>query len=183
MHIDITEDLINLYEKHDYLNIVKYIAEKYCKFTNIELNYLDKFWDFDYNNNWLYLTKDMLINDFGYKNGKSMMSNFYKRILYNNFEIDKDYKLVDKQYILDNYDNDTILFDKRGHLKKHYIISGICYKGILMIVQTEQGRQFQRYYIKLDYLFVRTHKLISEIQVKIIKKKLTKNFDKFTLNI
>jgi phage anti-repressor protein len=173
MTIDITDELINIYENNlnnEGITIGKFVAEKYCNFNQIELGFIDKFWQNAFNDQWMYLSKEMVINDFGYIDKKYMMRDFYKRVLLSNFTVNEDYNEVNKEYI-------TNLMGKIAHQntiplqgginKKYYMISGECYKNLLMLVKTDKGKQIRKYYIKIENLSKKTYNIIALIQHKL----------------
>jgi hypothetical protein len=175
----INEELIEMHEKQDYISIAKYIGKNHCNFSDIELNYIDRVWKTVNTEEWIYLSKDMVINDFGYKNTNNIMTNFYKNILLNNFKINKDYKdykEVDKQYILSNYidllENSKIITDHGGHLRKYYIITGECYKNILFLCKTTKSKEIKKYYTKIEDLICKTYKMIPNLKSKIEEEKI-----------
>ena len=172
MTIDITNELINIYENdlnNEGITIGKFVAEKYCNFNQTELGFIDKFWQNAFNDQWMYLSKEMVINDFGYIDSKDMMVNFYKRVFLCNFVINEDYREVNLEYIkkfLVKNDESKLSVSGGGN-KKYYIISGECYKNLLMLVKTDKGKQIRKYYIKIENLSKKTYNIIALIQHKL----------------
>ena len=167
--IPINNDLISFYENKNYIDIAKYIANKYCNFTENEINFIDRFWDCTFNKKWLYLSKEMIVENFGYANSIKTMDKFYDKQLYKNFQVNSDYKKISKEEYTEKYfaspmEDPEKKTDKRGgHNKLYYIITGECYKSILMLVQTEKGKEIRQYYIKIEELAQKTYKIISLI--------------------
>ena len=67
-----------------------------ANFSSEEVEFVKLFWDPAFNNSWIYLSKEMVVDWLGYKDAKSTMSDFYTKNLIKNYEKDIDYKEVDK---------------------------------------------------------------------------------------
>jgi phage anti-repressor protein len=135
--------------------------------------FIDKFWSIE---DWLYLSNEMVINDFGYSLNRSTLSDFYKNILIKNFSVNEDYKEVNKEFIkkIIIYEKiDEIIPKNGGNNKKYYIISRECYKNLIMLIKTDKGKENRKYYMKIEDLSKKTDKIIYEIKTTI----LTKDFE------
>jgi phage anti-repressor protein len=177
--MDITDELINMYENdlnNEGITLVKFVAEKYCNFNQIELGFIDKFWNNAFNNEWIYLSKDMIINDFGYADYKNTIGHFYNRVLICNFIINEDYREVNLDYIKEIHNKSNELFISRGINRKYYEISNDCYKELLMLIKTDKVITFRKYYIKIEKLSKKIHNILTLLH-KIKIDNLNKEFD------
>jgi hypothetical protein len=128
-----------------------------AKFTMEEIEFVKLFWDPAFNNSWIYITKNMVIEWLGYKNSKDTMPDFYK-ILTKSYEKDIDYKEVKKEdEIITKFYSENTTNEKLGNRAKYYAITGECLKTLLMSAQTLRGfnccsKSYTKLYID-NYLF------------------------------
>jgi hypothetical protein len=57
--------MINIYEnnvENQGIKLAKFVAKKYCDFNEAELEFIDKFWNPAFNNKWMYLSKQMILD-------------------------------------------------------------------------------------------------------------------------
>lgn len=168
-----SEKIIEIIESKNHLELAKYIGKELCQFTKEDEKYVDIFWDAAFNKSWLYVSEEIVNEQFGYKNGKNMMSDFYDK-LNKDYECNIDYKEVNKDHILVKFYSGIIRNRKvSGNRKKYYIITGETYKGLLASAQTKQGKSTRKYFIKIEHLANITNKTIftymqniKEIQLK-----------------
>ena len=118
---------------------------------------LNIFWKPCFNNSWIYLSDEIILNYLSEDNGSSAIANFYKRILIKlPYQENIDYKQV-------SYDNEIVKFgltfslsknskSKHAHNKKYYIISGETFKCLLLTSRTNKGNEMRLYYIKIEIL-------------------------------
>jgi phage anti-repressor protein len=154
-----SKDVIDIIESKDHLELAKYIGRNLCEFTLDDEKYIDIFWDTAFNKSWLYVSEEMVSEQFGYKKAKDMMKDFYKK-LENEYEVDIDYKIVDKNHILVKSRSGSFPTRKIPHNKKFYIITGETYKALLASAHTKQGKSTRRYFIKIESLANYTNQLI-----------------------
>jgi hypothetical protein len=57
---------------------------------------IELFWSDNFNENWIYLSDEMILNNMTNETKKDALTNFYKRTLFTNFIIDVDYKEIKK---------------------------------------------------------------------------------------
>ena len=170
MSFNVSEEVIELYSKQNTDNsieLAKYVARTECGFNEVELSYIDRFWDPIFKESWIYLSKEIVCDEFGYKQSKDMMSHFYNKILYIHFKFNIDYKEFDDtcdiKYIngsTNGVGTNIILLAPKGEQKmsdsrggsnkKEYIITPTCYKKILMSVKTNKGLEIRDYYSKIE---------------------------------
>jgi len=179
--------------RYSVLEFSKYIAKKEFKFNNIELSYIDRFWNCIYNNKWLYLSKEMIVYDFGYdydiilNNPKididvEYLNNFYNRILINFCLKNIEYRQVDEKYITNAIKNNSskdILRKLPSYIdgNRHFIISSDCYKFLTILVDTDKARESKRNYSKVEELASITYKIICDIKIKLEQEKIDKVFE------
>jgi phage anti-repressor protein len=180
---DISLELIenNIYtDATQPVELAKYIAKKYCYFDEKELDMIDMFWEPTFNRGWIYVSDDIVRDDFGHKQRKDMMYNFVKK-LKTNFEKDMDYQEVSPDYPLLNLgsiSNTNEIGRHGGQNKKYYIITGETYKALLMLSKTIQGKQIRNYYIKIETLSIKTLNILTQCAKYIADKKNLENENK-----
>jgi hypothetical protein len=152
-------------------------------FSDEELDFVKLFWEPAFNKSWIYLTKEMVVDWMGYKDGKDTMTHFYKQNLLKNYEENVDYKEVKKDdEIIKNFyslnlanGNISAEHELPGNRAKYYIITGECLKCLLMSAQTPKGKIVRKIYIKTENLVVlmievvkqqQLIKMESELQIK-----------------
>jgi phage anti-repressor protein len=140
------------------------------------LGFIDKFWNNVFNNEWIYLSKEMVINEFGYIYSKDMMINFYNRVLICNFIINEDYREVNLDYINKIHNKNNELSISRANNRKYYEISNDCYKELLLLIKTDKVITFRKYYIKIEKLSKKIHNILT-LLYKIKIDNLNKEFD------
>ena len=147
------------------LNNIK--IAKIIGFSEEELKILKLFWTPCFNDNWFYISDDIIKNYLGYnKDNKNCISNFNNRILLKFGEKNIDFKLVNSQHKLVKSCSSYMMskiFKHGGSNKKYYIITGDFFKRISMICKTTKGNQIRKYYIKIEKLVQLYTKYIYEI--------------------
>lgn len=155
---------------------------KLSGFNPEEIEFVKIFWDPTFNNSWLYISKDMVVDWLGYKDGKSTMSDFYKN-LKNNYEKDLDFKEADLTNELVNKSIPEVNLRPNNipSNKKYYIITGDCLKNLLMSAKTQKGKFVRKIYIKTEklvFVMMEVHKAQKELIYKnelLFKDKLLLN--------
>jgi phage anti-repressor protein len=188
---------------NSYIELAKYVARTECEFSDKELSYIERFWKNTFNKEWIYLSKELIVDEIGFKNSKDTMNDFYNKFLYRNFVLDLDYKEIVNTDI-NIYSDDNSNFNKNnsvktsdisignvseqtisdktnknslklknsrvvnkssvsrgGSNKKEYMITGECFKNILMLVQTENGKTIRKYYVKVEQLASKTYQTLA----------------------
>ncbi len=126
---------------------------KLAGFNDDEIAFVKLFWDPLFHKSWLYLSKQMVVDWLGYKDGKSVMNNFYTQNLIKNYEEYEDYKEVSKDdEIVKKFYTDNSLNDDHGNRYKYYVITGDCLKNLLMSAKTTKGKTVRKIYVKTDKL-------------------------------
>lgn len=144
-------------------------------FTPEEADWVDKFWDLTFNNDWIYLSDEIITEWMGYSFNKSTITNFNKKILTSKFQIETDYKEVKKDHPLIQScppTNVGKISDSNGKWggsnRKYYIINGQTLKTCLMLANTEQGKKVRQYYIKVESLAaLMSHYVLSEANKRV----------------
>ena len=153
------EKVIDLLETKDHLSLAKFLGKELCDFNENDEMFIDMFWDAAFNKSWLYVSEEMVNEQFGYKKSKDMMLDFYDK-LQKEFEKDIDYKTVNKDHILVNFYSGNFPSKKSAHNKQYYIITGETYKSLLQSAQTKQGKLTRKYFIKIEKLANLTNQAI-----------------------
>lgn len=173
----------------DYMYVCKYIAKTEFNFNDIELKYIDKFWDQIVDDVWIYLSKDIICKDFEYNQYSNNHSiTFYENILSKYYVLNTHYKNVQESDI----NNKTFSFDstsklnnitKKSTLKQtnHYIISPECYKSILLLIKTGNCIQLSDYYFKIEQIYIKSCKYISSTKSKLNEEKLLESVKQLDL--
>lgn len=121
-------------------------------FNSEEVEFVKLFWDPAFNNSWIYITKQMVVEWLGYKETKDTMSDFKKNLI-KNYEENEDYKEVDKNdEIVKKFYSDFNPNEKIGNRAKFYLVTGECLKGLLMSSNTMRGKLIKKIYIKTEKL-------------------------------
>lgn len=159
------------------------LLAKIANFTSEEIEFVKLFWDPTFNDSWIYISKEMVLEWFGYKDAKNTMSDFYSKLA-KDYKKNVDFKEVNQndEIILKqcsgNLTNKTIpdSSGSGGHNKKYYLVNGECLKELLMSAQTARGKVVRKIYIKTEKLVLIMIKVVNKQQL-IIKdlEILTKN--------
>jgi phage anti-repressor protein len=142
---------------------------KIAGFNQEEVEFVKLFWDPAFNDSWIYITKEMVVEWLGYSNAKDTMRHFYKKLI-DNYENNVDFKEVDKNDVLviksysENFANEKNE-EKLGNRAKYYTITGECLKAILMSAQTMRGKVIRKIYIKTEKLVFIMLKVINRQQL------------------
>jgi hypothetical protein len=147
------EKIAGLIEAKDHVILAKILGARFCEFTEDDEKYIDMFWEPAFNKSWIYISDEVVADQFGYKRGRSMMSHFYRK-LGEDFEENIDYKFIagdDK--IIDFYSPKNLSKDSRGGaLKKHVLVTGETFKYLLQSAHTAQGKQVRKYFLRVESL-------------------------------
>lgn len=169
--IDFTEEICKIQKTLDRPLNHKDIASL-VGFSEEELIWIDRFWGPTFNNEWLYLSYEVVTEWIGYSKNKNSLSDFSRKIKPNLIE-DIDYKIVSKDHHLVKSCSEAQLSkiddEKRGGSnKKYYIINGQTLKICLMMANTEVSKSVRKYYIKVETLAsIMSQYIISESNKKI----------------
>ncbi len=172
-------------ENKDYLSLAMYLGKKYCGFTDDDIDYIEHFWDPAFNKGWFYASKQMVVEEFGYKESGHVMRDFHNKLI-DNYDDKVDYLQVNEDHKLVKAHCDKNLNGKKhgGVPKKYFIISGECFKMLLQSAQTERGREIRKYYIRVEslcaifnkFLFMyMSHREQEQVKLLIEEKKKIEN--------
>ncbi len=152
--------LTTLIESKQDFTLAKQLGELYCGFTEDDSKYIDIFWQAAYNKSWLYVSQEMVIDHLGYADGGRVLRNFYRK-LEKSDEYDEEYKEIDEKEAIEmGYEKPDK--SRGGHNRKHYMITGECFKLIACNAQTEQGKKIRRYFVKVETLATMVFMFIAE---------------------
>jgi hypothetical protein len=136
------------------------LGRELCDFTTSDEKYIDIFWESTFNQSWLYLSEEIVVNWMGYKNTKDTMANFMKTMRVKYVE-NKDYQQVAKTHeLVDLYHKSHSCLNTNGNCKKYYIITGETLKKMLLRAGTRQGDITCDYFIKVESLAKLTNQTI-----------------------
>jgi len=125
---------------------------KIAGYTDEEKKWAMIFWDSAFNNSWIYLSDEAIVDWMGYKAAKNTNSNFYKEMK-KKYTTDIDYKEVtNKHMLIKNYYKTSAEKFLDGNGKKYYIVTGTAFKKMLMRASTKKGEQTCDYFIKTERL-------------------------------
>ena len=132
----------------------------------------------------IYLSKEIVCEEFGYKQSKHMMNNFYSKMLYKHFKIDIDYKeFVETDLKAVFPREDRFIPVNGGQNRKEYLITPRCYKRILMTVKTEKGDQIRDYYENIEELCKLIFKIIDSIKERLYTEKIYTKDNELSLSL
>ena len=157
---------------------IQQIAE-YNNFSESEVKMMEVFWSDNFNENWIYLSDEMILNNMTNETKKNALSNFYTQVLFINFTINVDYKEIKKDdELIKKYDN---IFGSLKNVnqknkakmttKKYYAITGETYKELLILSANKKGKEARKYYLKIEKLAMFYHMYISELHKYLSKQK------------
>ena len=140
---------------------------------------MELFWSDNFNENWIYLSDEMILNNMTNDTKKDALTNFYKRILFTSFTINIDYKEIKKDdELIKKYDN---IFGSSKNAnqknkakmttKKYYAITGETYKELLILSANKKGKEARKYYLKIEKLAMFYHMYISELHKHLSQQK------------
>jgi hypothetical protein len=126
-----------------------------CGFDEQRVARLGMMWDVTFNQGWILVTRELVENDLGYSGGKNLTSNFVKNVL-SKFNEGIDYRQVehDSEWVKNHetLGSSAMRNLAKGHQRKHYIISGLVYKRLLMKATTKEGNAQGDYYCDVETL-------------------------------
>ena len=125
------------------------IIAKYNGFTDTELDMLKIFWSDNFNEHWIYLSDEMILNYMTNETGRMSLTNFYKQVLFTDFTIDVNYKEIKKDDdLIKKYDevfSSLNLINQKNKVtsnrKKYYAVTGETYKELLKIGSFRKTKQ------------------------------------------
>jgi phage anti-repressor protein len=130
---------------------------KLMGFNQNEIKMLELYWNPVFNKSWIYLSDDLILENLTDEKNETSIRNFYNRILLKGDYIENiDYKEVKaNDNIIKSHRsilNDENLNLKPGNRKKFYIVTGECYKCLLLSSRAKKGKEMRLYYIKVETL-------------------------------
>jgi hypothetical protein len=181
----IISQAINLSE--DFIPIDEIKLAEIANFTPKEISMLKLFWNPCFNSTWIYLSDEIILNFLTNEVNKDAINNFIRQVLITNYENEIDYLQVDKNHDLVKScslnltsKNGTCLqvnIEKTKRVasnKKYYIVSGECFKNLLMQSRCEAGKETRKYYLKVEQLSRLMYSYISELKDKKIENEENK---------
>ena len=147
------------------------IIAKYNGFTDTELDMLKIFWSDNFNENWIYLSDEMILTNMTNETKKNALTHFYERVLFTNFTIDVDYKEIKMNNELIKKYNEVSgspnLENQKNKVKmttkKYYAVTGETYKELLIKSANKKGKEARQYYIKIEKLAMFYQKYTTEL--------------------
>jgi len=123
-------------------------------FTKSETNMIDIYWEYTFNDSWIYLSSYIINECMGYKK----ISDFYNTILYKYTEHINYKEIYTTDPLFIEYKGHTTLDESKnkphtgGSSKKYYAITGLTFKMILMQCKTDKGKEARLYYLRIEEL-------------------------------
>lgn len=150
----------------DYIKLAKIAG-----FNEDEIEYIKLFWGAAFNKSWIFMHKEIVIDWMGYKKNDFTMSDFYKN-LKKNYEVEIDYKEVDKNNEMVKFHQEKFPNRKVGNRTKYYIITGSCLKLLLMSAPTSKSKLIKNLYIKTETLVSIMNDIIKAYQTLVFQQQL-----------
>ena len=155
------------------------IIAKYNGFSEAEVKMMELFWSDNFNENWIYLSYEMILNNITNDTKKNALSNFYTQVLFTNFTINVDYKEIKKDdELIKKYETifaaPSLVNQKnkaKMTTKKYYAITGETYKELLILSANKKGKEARKYYLKIEKLAMFYHMYISELHKHLSQEK------------
>ena len=173
----IISQAINLSE--DFIPIDEIKLAEIANFTPKEISMLKLFWNPCFNSTWIYLSDEIILNFLTNSKTEDAVNNFMRKVLITNNEKEIDYLQVDKNHEIvkncplfftgKNEDSLQVNIEKTKRVasnKKYYIVSGECFKNLLMQTRCEAGKETRKYYLKVEQLSRTMYKYITELNKK-----------------
>jgi len=188
----IISQAINLSE--DFIPIDEVKLAEIANFTSKEISMLKLFWNPCFNSTWIYLSDEIILNFLTNESGKDAIHNFAKQILIPKYENELDYLQVDSNHDIikncslnknnrslnltsENEDLFKVKVEKKKKApvnKKYYIVSGECFKNLLLQSRCEAGKETRKYYLKVEQLSRIMYNYITELNKKQIENEKNK---------
>lgn len=150
--------MIEIIEKASQLEELTYRSlAVIANYSKEDLEWIDKFWNIRFDNSWIYISREVVVEWCGYKQSKDCIGDFIKKLTKSHEknidykELKSDDELV-KEYhksLLGNISGQT---KRGGHNQKHYAITGECLKDMMMSSETAIGKKIRKIYIKTQKL-------------------------------
>ena len=166
----------------DFIPIDQIKLAELSNFTPKEISMLKLFWNPCFNSTWIYLSDEIILNFLTNEVNKDAINNFIRQVLIPNNENEIDYLQVDKTHeIVKNCSlnltskNEACLqanIEKKKRVasnKKYYIVSGECFKNLLIQSRCKAGKETRKYYLKVEKLSRLMYSYISELKDKKIE--------------
>lgn len=118
-----------------------------------ELEMVTMFWDSAFNKSWIYLSNEVIHDQFGYTKTKSSLNDFYIRMKkaykenIDYMEVTSEHNLI-RFYPVSTQGKET----RGGALKKYYIVTGQAFKKMGMKANTDKGEEICDYFLKVESL-------------------------------
>jgi len=117
---------------------IQQIAE-YNGFSESEVKMMELFWSDSFNENWIYLSDEMILNNMTNDTKKNALSNFYKRTLFPNFTIDDDYKEIKKDdELIKKYKYKAKI---KANTKKYFAVTKKTYKELIKLGKFKKSKK------------------------------------------
>jgi phage anti-repressor protein len=129
---------------------------KLAGFTDDEIKIMPIFWDPLFNNSWMYLYDKLILEYLTDDRSEHAINNFYSRLLTPNYKNGTDYKQVTRDDPLINgcskLSSHLNQPQTNGHNKKYFLVTGNCFKHLLMSSKSAKGKESRGYFIKVESL-------------------------------
>jgi hypothetical protein len=133
----------------DLMNVLEFMEHREFK---INTEYVKLFWDAISNEEWMYLSDEIIMSYMTNEKGSDAVKQFIRRKLLecDDYKENIDYKNITK--------NDDLvknnIFKKTSNRKKYYAVTGKCFKTLLLKSNTLKSNSIREYYINLEELYI-----------------------------
>ena len=149
-------------------------------FTSDEQKMIKMFWEPAFNQGWLYLSDEIILEQMTNEKGRMALTDFYNRVLLAEDYIENiDYKKIKKDDELikkyEEFGSANLLNQKnksKQTTKKYYAITGETYKDLLQKSANKKGKATRKYYRKIEQLAIFMKDYISALHQHILQKQL-----------
>ena len=143
------------------------IIAKYNGFSEAEVKMMELFWSDNFNENWIYLSDEMILTNMTNETKRDALRHFYERVLFTDFTIDINYKEIKKDDDLikkyDKFYSPKMANRNTSNRKKYYAVTGETYKELLIKSANKKGKEARQYYIKIEKLAMFYQKYTTEL--------------------
>ena len=100
-------------------------------FNDDEINMLTLYWQPCFNNSWIYLSDNLILENLTNETGKDAIRNFYNQIMIPTYEEGIDYQQVSADNELVKFSLSNSSNPKKAHNKKYYLVTKKAYNNMI----------------------------------------------------
>lgn len=138
---------------------------KLCGFTKEERQMISIYWNPNFNSSWIYLSDYIVQNTLTNNTARNVMTKYHKKVE-DLFTINEQYQYVSSTHpVVQEYYKNVHIWEETNTLpdgerietpinfhtnKLFMLVTGECFKALLMMSKTEKGDKLRQYYIKCE---------------------------------